>query len=57
MLLNGGTLNGAQVLKPETVALMAQNHIGDLDVRTLETQTRRCRMTPSSSRAWRRSGA
>ena len=26
------------MLKPETVALMAQNHIGDLNVRTLQTQ-------------------
>ncbi len=38
MLLHGGTLNGAQVLKPETVALMAQNHIGDLNVQKLTTQ-------------------
>ena len=30
MLLRGGSLNGAQVLKPETVALMNQNHVGDL---------------------------
>jgi methyl acetate hydrolase len=37
MLLNDGTLNGARVLKPETVALMRQNHIGDLEVVTLET--------------------
>ena len=37
MLLNDGTFNGAQVLKPETVALMGQNHIGDLDVVTLKT--------------------
>ncbi len=37
MLLHGGTLNGAQVLKPETVALMAQNHIGDLNVQKLTT--------------------
>ncbi|HEX2943051.1 MAG TPA: serine hydrolase domain-containing protein, partial [Rhodopila sp.] len=32
MLLAGGTLNGRQVLKPETVRLMGQNHIGALDV-------------------------
>jgi methyl acetate hydrolase len=32
MLLNGGTLEGARVLKPETVALMGQNHIGALAV-------------------------
>lgn len=32
MLLHDGALNGAQVLKPETVASMRQNHIGDLNV-------------------------
>jgi CubicO group peptidase (beta-lactamase class C family) len=37
MLLHNGTFNGARVLKPETVALMGQNHIGDLDVVTLKT--------------------
>lgn len=30
MLLNKGSLNGRRVLKPETVALMAQNHVGSL---------------------------
>jgi methyl acetate hydrolase len=35
MLLNGGTLDGARVLRPETVALMAQNHMGELSVTTL----------------------
>ena len=29
MLLHGGSLNGARLLREETVALMAQNHIGD----------------------------
>jgi len=37
MLLHEGTFNGAQVLKPETVRLMEQNHIGDLNVTTLKT--------------------
>jgi methyl acetate hydrolase len=37
MLLHEGTFDGARVLKPETIALMQQNHIGDLDVRTLKT--------------------
>jgi len=32
MLLAGGTLNGVQILKPETVKLMARNAIGDLEV-------------------------
>ncbi len=31
MLLNGGTLEGNRVLRPETVATMAQNHIGELE--------------------------
>jgi methyl acetate hydrolase len=31
MLLHRGTFNGHQVLKPETVHTMAQNHIGDLN--------------------------
>jgi methyl acetate hydrolase len=38
MLLNGGTLDGARVLKPETIALMAQNHIGDLNVQVLKSE-------------------
>lgn len=37
MLLREGNFNEARVLKPETVALMRQNHIGDLDVVTLKT--------------------
>jgi hypothetical protein len=32
MLLHEGSFNGAQVLKPEAVALVRQNHIGDLNV-------------------------
>ena len=36
-LLNGGAMNGARILRPETIALMAQNHIGDLPVRKLVT--------------------
>jgi CubicO group peptidase (beta-lactamase class C family) len=31
MLLQRGTFNGTQVLQPETVHTMAQNHIGDLN--------------------------
>lgn len=37
MLLAGGTLDGRQVLKPETVKLMGQNHIGALDVPMLRS--------------------
>jgi methyl acetate hydrolase len=32
MILNKGRGNGNQVLKPETVALMGQNHIGDINM-------------------------
>ena len=37
MILNKGKGNGNQVLKPETVATMGQNHIGDLNVTKLTT--------------------
>ncbi|MDE2005325.1 MAG: beta-lactamase family protein [Rhodospirillales bacterium] len=37
MMLNRGTLDGARVLKPETVALMGENHIGALTVRPMLT--------------------
>jgi CubicO group peptidase (beta-lactamase class C family) len=36
-LLGGGALDGARVLRPETVALMGQNQIGDVDVGVLKT--------------------
>jgi CubicO group peptidase (beta-lactamase class C family) len=32
MIMNDGALGGTRVLRPETVALMAQNHIGALEV-------------------------
>ena len=32
MILNKGRGNGNQLLKPETVAMMGQNHIGDLNM-------------------------
>ena len=34
MLLNGGTLDGAKILSPQSVALMGQNQIGDIFVQT-----------------------
>lgn len=37
MLLNGGSHKGERVLKPETVASMMRNQIGDLDVRAMTT--------------------
>jgi CubicO group peptidase (beta-lactamase class C family) len=32
MILNKGRANGHQVLKPETIALMSQNHMGELSM-------------------------
>ena len=37
MLLNGGTLGGNRLLKPETVRLMGENHIGALNVLPMKT--------------------
>ncbi len=37
MILNGGTHNGTQVLQKSTVDLMAQNHIGALEIGVLKT--------------------
>src|SRR5262249_5667608 len=37
MLMNGGALGGARILRPDTVALMAQNQIGRIDVGVLRT--------------------
>ncbi len=37
VFLNAGRAAGGQVLQPETAALMAQNAMGDLDVRLLKT--------------------
>ena len=37
MILQGGSLKGALVLRPETVDLMAQNHIAPLDIPAMKT--------------------
>jgi methyl acetate hydrolase len=37
MLMNGGALGGVRILRPDTVALMAQNQIGRIDVGVLRT--------------------
>jgi CubicO group peptidase (beta-lactamase class C family) len=36
-LLNGGSLRGATILRPETVALMSRNQIGDLEAGIMKT--------------------
>jgi len=40
MLLNGGQFNGARLLKPETVALMNQNHTGTTPCGVLKAELR-----------------
>lgn len=56
MILNDGELDGVRVLVPETVATMAQNHIGDLRVRLLPTQTpthsNDAEFFPGSPKSW-----
>src|SRR3989441_8408274 len=37
MILHGGRFNGAQILKAETVAQMAQNHIGPLEIGAMKS--------------------
>jgi methyl acetate hydrolase len=37
-LMNGGELDGSRILLPETVALMGQNHMGELNVQPMPTQ-------------------
>ena len=37
MLLHGGAFNGTRLLRPETVALMAQNHTGQIPAGVLKT--------------------
>ena len=56
MILNNGRGNGNQLLKPETVAMMGQNHIGDLTMGKMSDDGadvhQRCRVSsPTSSRS------
>jgi methyl acetate hydrolase len=37
MILHGGRFNGTQILRPETVDQMAQNHIGALEIGPMKT--------------------
>jgi CubicO group peptidase (beta-lactamase class C family) len=39
MLLNGGSHNGARILRPETVALMGENQISEIEAGILKTTT------------------
>lgn len=38
MLLHGGTWKGARILRPETIALMQQNHTGDIPAGIMKTE-------------------
>ncbi len=37
MLLRGGSLDGVRILRPDTVALMGQNQIGNIEAGTMKT--------------------
>jgi methyl acetate hydrolase len=56
MIAQGGTLNGAQVLQRGTVDLMAQNHIGALEVgpmtTAMPTLSRDIELFPGMSKKW-----
>jgi methyl acetate hydrolase len=56
MMLNGGAGNGNRVLKPETVALMGQNHIGDLSMTKLPaaipTSSNEVDLYPGMEKKW-----
>ncbi len=56
MILNDGELDGVRVLAPDTVAAMAENHIGDLRVRPLPTQaptrSNDAEFFPGSPKSW-----
>ncbi|MSP00038.1 MAG: class A beta-lactamase-related serine hydrolase [Acetobacteraceae bacterium] len=55
-LMNGGELNGSRILKPETVALMGQNHMGALNVQKMVTYNPRmsndCELFPGMDKKW-----
>lgn len=55
-LMNGGELDGARILKPETVALMGQNNMGDLNVQRMVSQIPRLsnhvELFPGMQKTW-----
>jgi CubicO group peptidase (beta-lactamase class C family) len=56
MLLGDGQLDGVRLLQPETVALLAQNHIGALDAGDLTTfrpeRSNNARFFPGVAKRW-----
>ena len=55
-LMHGGALNGTRILKPGTVALMGQNHMGALNVLPMKTFNPRmsndCELFPGMDKKW-----
>ena len=56
MIMDGGRFNGAQVLRPETVDQMAQNHIGPLEIGAMTSAipalTNDVELFPGMSKKW-----
>jgi methyl acetate hydrolase len=56
MIMNGGSHHGAQVLRRETVDLMAQGHIGALDIPVMKTAmpplSNDVELLPGVSKTW-----
>ena len=56
MILNKGRGNGNQVLKPETIALMSQNQMGDIEMTPLKSEipfaTNDVDLYPGMSKKW-----
>jgi methyl acetate hydrolase len=55
-LMQGGELDGARILRPETVALMGQNHMGALEVQPMPSQMPRMsndvELFPGMAKKW-----
>lgn len=55
-LMNSGELEGARILRPETVAMMGENHMGALNVQPLPTQnpqlSRDVDLMPGTVKKW-----
>jgi len=56
MLLGGGKLDGARALRAETVALMARNHMGEIDVEPMvsyvPTASNNVELFPGTRKKW-----
>ena len=56
MILNDGELDGAQILSPETVDMMAKNHMGDLRVSELTSHnpmfSEDAELFPGEGKSW-----